>query len=171
MNQNNYKETYVWNDAIELVSQINRLIEDLPEQDQGGLGLELRRASVELPAMIAADLLSGIQPRLEPALRVDTQLEVVSRIYPALDTAVAEKTLAKIWQRMRSGEFNEVMASEHSPGGAASTEPELEPSSGQEIVPDSDTLPSVASPEAVPPNPVSAAHVAITPDDSSLQQP
>jgi hypothetical protein len=104
----NYKNTYAWQESIELLSHLNRLIEDFPASEQAGLGLELRRAAIDLSAGIAADLLSGATARIEPVLRIDTQLEVVSRVYPALDAAAAEQTLARLFTRLKSGQFDEV---------------------------------------------------------------
>jgi len=64
------------------------LAEELPASEELGLSLQLRQIMVELPATIAADLLRDVsEVRLMPVLKLLATLELIDRVYPALDTA------------------------------------------------------------------------------------
>ncbi len=88
-----FRDTHSWQGAIELGPQLVRLAEDLPAAEQMGLSLQLRQAMIEIPATAAADLLQGSKDtRLLPVLRLLAILDLIEKIYPALDTAVVRKT-------------------------------------------------------------------------------
>lgn len=80
------QQTYAWQEAIELARPISRLSEELPSHEQGGLVRTLQAAMVDLPASIGVDLLKGARTRMPVILRLEAALEIIDRVYPALDT-------------------------------------------------------------------------------------
>lgn len=98
-----YQQHPAWQQALDLSLDINQLGEDLPANEQ--LALELMASAIEIPTMVAEDLLSGHKPRLGGVLRLQTRLELVTRIYPALDTARVERTLNKLIDLLQSPDF------------------------------------------------------------------
>jgi len=50
---NNYKELNVWQKAIELVKEVYKLTEHIPNNEQFGLTSQIRRAAVSIPSNIA----------------------------------------------------------------------------------------------------------------------
>lgn len=104
-----YKQTIVWQDAVKLALKLHTLSEDLPQDDQGSMGVIMRTLALQLPAEVAVDLVSGETPKLDNALRLETQLHIVNQIYPAIDTAAAQKLLAALlWRMADSKRFVEV---------------------------------------------------------------
>ena len=102
-----YRETYSWQGAIELGPQLMRLAEELPAAEEMGLSLHLRQLMVELPASIAADLIKGRDASMASALKLLTVLELIDRVYPALDTAATRSAADTLAARLASGNFNE----------------------------------------------------------------
>ena len=105
-----YRKTLAWQAAIDLGPQIVKLAEALPDTEQAGLAQQLRQLMVELPGAIALDVAEGSNVRLPLALRLDAALELVDRVYPALDAAPAQAALAKLLARLRSDQFDETEA-------------------------------------------------------------
>src|SRR4051812_41850784 len=64
-----------------------RLAEELPASEEMGLSLQLRQLMVEVPATVAGDLVQGTDTRHAAGFRLLTTLELIDRVYPALDTA------------------------------------------------------------------------------------
>jgi len=88
MKLSQYRSSSSWLGAIELGPKLMTLAEELPASEELGLSLQLRQIMVELPATIAADLLQGSsEARLLPVLKLLATLELIDRVYPALDTA------------------------------------------------------------------------------------
>lgn len=107
MNHYNYKNSYAWPQAIELITAVNHLSDDLPSTEQTTLANELRRTVIDLATAVAVDLLAGTPARIEFAVRLETQLEVIRQVYPALDTAVVDKSLESLMERLQSDKFAE----------------------------------------------------------------
>jgi len=87
MNLEDLRDTHSWQRAIELGPQLVRLAEELPASEQMGLSWQLRQSMVELPAAIAADLQSKSSTRQAAAFRLIAALDLIEKVYPALDTA------------------------------------------------------------------------------------
>jgi len=107
MTLSEYRDTLAWQGAIDLGPHIVKLAEELPQAEQTGLGQQLRQLMVELPGVIAMDLVDGSSARLQVALRLAGALELTERIYPALDTAAARTALDTLTERLSSGSFTE----------------------------------------------------------------
>jgi hypothetical protein len=78
-----------WQGAIELGPHLMRLAEELPASEAMGLSFQLRQAMVEVPATAAtADLLPETgKARVLPVLKLLAILDLIEKVYPALDTA------------------------------------------------------------------------------------
>lgn len=106
-----FRDTHSWQEAIELGPQLVRLAEDLPVAEQMGLSLQLREAMVALPAAIAVDLLEGGSNTRKPAtLRLVAMLDLIEKIYPALDTADVRAAVDTLAERISSNSFGEQTA-------------------------------------------------------------
>ena len=88
MGVKNYKELAVWQQSMELVVAVYRLIEQLPREEQFALGNQLRRAVVSIPSNIAEgfgrdshkDFARFLVQSRGSLFEVDTQLEVAERL-------------------------------------------------------------------------------------------
>jgi hypothetical protein len=107
MTLSEYRDTLAWQGAIDLGPHIVKLAEELPEAEQTGLAQQLRQLMVELPGVIAMDLVDDGNVRLHVAVRLAAALELVERIYPALDTAAAREALDTLTMRLASDGFTE----------------------------------------------------------------
>jgi len=90
--------------AIELGPKLMNLAEELPASEEMGLSLQLRQVMVELPTAVAADLVQGTDTRQVVAFRLLTTLELVDRVYPALDTAGLRADADSLVERLMSAE-------------------------------------------------------------------
>jgi hypothetical protein len=102
-----YRETYSWQQAIELSPRLMALAEELPAAEAMGLSWQLRQTMVELPASIAGDLLRGTEDRINETLKLVTALELIDHVYPALDTADTRKSADELAARLMSENFAE----------------------------------------------------------------
>lgn len=98
-----YQKNDAWKQAIELSLKISQLSESLPDGDQ--LAGELMSSAIEIPTMAAEDLIAGHKARMGGVLRLQTRLEIVERVYPALDTNRVEKSLNHLLEILQSPEF------------------------------------------------------------------
>jgi hypothetical protein len=105
---NDYRECYSWQEAMELGRPLTKLTEDLPAQEERGLISSLQGLMIELPATIAVDLITNTNSRLAVILRMQAALELIERVYPALDTAEPKTALERLIERCESPAFNEV---------------------------------------------------------------
>ncbi len=110
MNPISYKESYAWGESIELISKINRLSEDLPELEQATLAAEMRRTAIDIAAAIAVDILSSAPARMDFVCRLDAELELIKRVYSALDTAPVDVGLGLLIKRLQSDAFADAPA-------------------------------------------------------------
>lgn len=162
MNNFNYKNSYAWPEAIALITLVNRLSDDLPETEQDNLARELRRTAIDLATAIAVDLISETSPRIEFTIRLETQLEVIRQVYPALDTLAVEQALEKLFDRLRSGNFNEMR-----PAIASENHTENEPVSevlDQDI---DESSPSNSEPNTPPTVPPPSTSIQVQSDNPS----
>lgn len=108
MTINDYRDTYSWRAAIELGSPLTLLTEELPSQENSGLITALQSLMVDLPSAIASDLIGGTATRQTVYVRLQSVLELIERVYPALDTAESKAKLDELIARTESPDFAEV---------------------------------------------------------------
>jgi hypothetical protein len=118
MTLSDFQDTYSWQGAIALGSQLLSLAEELPAAEASGLALQLRQLTVDVPAGVAADLLGGMSANLTPALKLITVLELIDRIYPAIDVADVRAAADELAGRLSSDAFAEVQAAPVAPVAA-----------------------------------------------------
>ncbi|HUD11018.1 MAG TPA: hypothetical protein VMS08_01285 [Candidatus Saccharimonadia bacterium] len=107
-----FRTAYSWQEAIDLGPSLVRLVEELPGSEQMGLCWQLQQATVDLPAAIALDLMEdGSNTRRPVALKLIAALELIEKIYPALDTADVRAEVESVIQRISSDHFAETAAS------------------------------------------------------------
>ena len=97
MGAKDYRELLVWQQAMKLVLEVYRLINQLPHEEQFALGNQLRRAVVSIPSNIAEgfgreshkDFSRYLVLSRGSLYEVGTQLEVASRLgYVQVDEAI-----------------------------------------------------------------------------------
>lgn len=159
-----YKSSYAWQEAIELIPKVNRLSEDLPAADQDSMGGELRRTVIDLATAVAVDLIAASKPRFDYAIRLETQLEVIRRVYPALDTVIVEQDLSKLLERLQSDQFTAVKTA---PTSQAEATPGIDSSSAAEPNDDPDQLTESDSDSNVEPVNPSTTQISVNSDSSN----
>jgi hypothetical protein len=110
MSQAEYRKTYSWQGALALGPKLVILSEDLPSHEQTGLVMQISELMVELPAMVAADLVDGTSLRFAPLYRLMAALELIERVYPALDAGDAKQSLEELGERLATSVFEDVVA-------------------------------------------------------------
>jgi hypothetical protein len=114
-----YQNTHAWQQAIELSLQLQSLIEELPAEEKDSLIPLLRESMVNIPAKIAMALIHDSQPDMEAVLRLQTQLEIISRVYPAIEIGSQQDSLGELLERLSDGTFQELVPEEPKPEPAA----------------------------------------------------
>jgi hypothetical protein len=116
-----FRTTLSWQQAIELGPQLVRLAEELPASEQLGLCWQLQQSMVDLPAAIALDLLEdGSYTRRAAALKLVATLELIEKVYPALDTLQLRKDAQTLVDRISSDRFTEQTGgAKHAPAAPA----------------------------------------------------
>lgn len=105
------KNSYAWKEAIDLSLELIRICEAFSVGDQNVLLGHLKQAVVEIPASVAADIKYSRGANLEPVVKLATELDLVHRVYPAVDTGAAPEMAQKLLARMESVSFHEQMTS------------------------------------------------------------
>lgn len=146
MTLSEFRETYSWQGAIALGPKLITLAEELPGSEENGLSLQLRTLMVELPATIAADLMADRKPALAPVLKLVAIMELIDKVFPALDTADTRTQIDELSSRLVSDNFTERTGGSPAIAQTAPAEP---------------TAPVAA---AAAETPVLASEVSITPD-------
>lgn len=111
MPNSDFRSAQSWQDAINLGPGLVRLAEELPASEQMGLAWQLQKAMVALPAAIAHDLMvDGDYTRREVALKLIASMELIDKIYPALDTAGVRAQVDSLLVLLDSDSFSQVPA-------------------------------------------------------------
>lgn len=84
----NYKDLIVWQKAMDLVEEIYRITEFLPNEEKFGLSLQLKRAAVSIPSNIAEgyernttkDYIKFLSIAKASRAEVETQLYICKRL-------------------------------------------------------------------------------------------
>jgi hypothetical protein len=101
------RKSYAWQEAMALAVELVRVCEEFSDANNNVLVGHLRQAVVDIPSTIAADLKFGRNASMDPVIKLGTELELVHRIYPAIDTGEAPNMLARLIERMSSERFAE----------------------------------------------------------------
>lgn len=121
--------TYAWQEAMELANELNRLCEEFSDGDRNVLVGHLRQSVVDIPATVAADIMLARPASIEPVIRLATELELVHKIYPAIETGSAPQKTEALLARMRSVNYTERVpepVSEAEEGGTEVAAPSTE---------------------------------------------
>ena len=161
-----YRNTKSWQSAIELGPGLMVLAEELPAAEELGLNFQLRKIMVELPAAIATDLLQGTKTRFDLALRLASALELIERVYPALDTATTRAEAEKLIERLLDESFDDSLTP---PPSAAPVLVEPAPVTGHVPAPSSvPVIPEAAAePETAPVEPTHVTVDQAAPEDQA----
>jgi len=149
---------YAWQEALELSKRLVHICEEFSDSDTNVIVWHLRQAIVDVPAGVAADLEAGEDASMGSVVRLMTSLELVRKIYPAIDTAAADEQLDKLVARMKSDTFAE-----------REPDPEVEEDAEQ---PEPATPAVSSNPEAgltAEPAPTPAGGTVVTPPDKKTK--
>ncbi len=103
-----FRDTHSWQQAIGLGPHLVRLAEELPAAEATGLAMQLRQAMTDLPTNIALDMLEGgSYSRRLAAVRILAILDLIDKIYPALDTATVRTKLEQLIDRIAGDGFKD----------------------------------------------------------------
>ena len=105
MTLSEYRTSSSWQGAIDLGPDLMRLAEELPGSEEMGLSFQLRQLMVELPASVAGDLVQGTETRHPVGFRLLATLELVDKVFPALDTADVRASAEELVERFMSTEL------------------------------------------------------------------
>lgn len=109
---NSYKDLVVWQNSIELVSQIYSLTQSMPEGERFGLTSQIRRASVSVASNIAegwgiqvtGNYLHHLKISFGSLCEVETQLILIENLnlLNHQDTSSAKSNLVEVSKMLRS---------------------------------------------------------------------
>jgi hypothetical protein len=164
-----YRNAYSWQEAINLGPGLIRLAEELPASEQMGLAWQLQQSMIELPASIAFDLLKDNSDTSRmAALRLVAALELIEKIYPALDASEVREELDNLINRIKSDNFTEetgatsrIPAETTSHAAPAPATPAA-PAASVPVIPE-----PAAAPEVAAPHEAHSVQVEVQPSESS----
>lgn len=84
-----------------LSQKVHGLIESLPDSESSALASSLNVAAVNLPTSIALSIVQQQPANIRDLVSLQTQLELVDRIYPALDTAEVAQSASVLLARLQ----------------------------------------------------------------------
>jgi hypothetical protein len=147
------------------------LAEELPAAEELGLNLQLRKLMIELPAAIATDLLQGTKTRFDPALKLTSALELIERVYPALDTATTRAEAEQLVERLLGDTFDDSLTPGSSAAPVVVEQPAMSPVAGQapstvQVVPGVNAEPESGAPAVIASDPVPAEPTHVTVDQA-----
>ena len=117
MTLSDYRSNPYWKAAVDLGPTLVRLADELPASEATGISQVLRLVAIELPAAIAADLMDGGSTRQAPALKLAAAVELIDKVYPALDTAAGRSAVDALLEKLFASDF----------GGSAPAAPVVTP--------------------------------------------
>lgn len=165
-----YRTTYSWKESLDLGPQLVRLAEALPDHEQSGLIMQLHQIMLDLPTRVAQDLVADSDTRQEVLYRLGAAVELIDRVYPALDTAAVRSALDALQTRLTGETFSETIEAPVSASAIVVDEPlgGLSPqeavSEAFDEVPDSSSAtPTVAEPTSVAVTPAPDTAATVTP--------
>jgi hypothetical protein len=102
-----YRQSTSWKGALDLAPGLINLAEALPASEEMGLSFTLRQLMVDLPATVATDLLQGTDTRRPVALKLIATIELIDRVYPALDTATTRAAAEALAEQLTTDAIHE----------------------------------------------------------------
>lgn len=105
-----FKDLIVWQKSMDLVAEIYEITSNLPKQENFGLTSQLQRAGVSIASNIAegskrssrADFRQFCVIAMGSAAEVETQLMIISRIYPLTPVDNALERVTEIQKMLNS---------------------------------------------------------------------
>lgn len=99
-----YKDLIVWQRGIELVVEIYGLTKKMPKSEEFALSNQMRRAAVAIPSNIAegymrkglSEYIQFLRIGIASASELETQLIIINKIYPRINTEEANNLLDQI---------------------------------------------------------------------------
>ena len=113
-----FRDLVVWQKSINLVQEIYAVTKQLPGTESFGLSGQLQRASVSIPSNIAegskrrgrADFRKFCMVAMGSAAELETQLIIVSKLYPTVSVDQALSLLTEV-QKMLSALIRQLKVS------------------------------------------------------------
>lgn len=105
-----FRDLVVWQKSIDFVQLVYSISKQLPANERFGLSSQLQRAAVSIPSNIAegskrssrADFRQFCKIALGSAAEVETQLIIVNRLYPYVETGAALNAVVEIQKMLSS---------------------------------------------------------------------
>lgn len=161
-----YRTSHSYKRAVELGPHLVSLAEELPAAEEMGLSWQLRKLMIELPAAVAQDVLDDSLLRRGAAIRLVTVLELIDRIYPALDTADIRHQAEELAEELLDGDGPNAPVEKPAAIVAPKEEDKAPAPARVQVVPEVAAAPDEA-PAEEPAEPthvaVEATHVAVQP--------
>jgi hypothetical protein len=101
------KRAYAWKESLDLAKALVRVCEEFSDAERNVLVWHLRQAVVDIPAGVAADLAADRPANKEAIIKLATTIELVDKIYPAIEIGTVESKLQTLIERVE-GDFDEV---------------------------------------------------------------
>jgi hypothetical protein len=161
---------------MDVAPSLIRLAEELPASEEMGLSFQLRQLIVEVPASVASDLLRGTELRHKSVLKLVTAIDLIDRVYPALDTAEIRQSIEQLANHLTGAGFRDELEKPHSqapapvPPAHEAPEHATDPAEVQ-LTPDTTriaTEPALPN-EPEPAEPQPPTRVAVQPDTSAQE--
>jgi hypothetical protein len=118
-----FRNDRTWQEAIALGPHLMELAEAMPATEELGLSWQLRKSMVRLPAAIAVDMHGEGSGRMAEYYRLVATLELIDRVYPALDTAGSRKAVEALGERLAGGDSSDGAPAHDEPDAAERPEP------------------------------------------------
>ena len=105
-----FKDLVVWQKAMDLVGEIYKITSSLPDQEKFGLSSQAQRASVSVASNIAegskrssrADFRQFCIVAMGSAAELETQLMIISQIYPSVSVESGLEKTSEIQKMLSS---------------------------------------------------------------------
>lgn len=75
-----------WKQALQISKEVLELCDGFSQSEQNFLVWQLRNSALAIPTLLATDLTSGKKAQPDAIVKCATEIELVNRIYPAVDT-------------------------------------------------------------------------------------
>lgn len=117
------RKTYAWQEAMKLSQELLRICEEFSDSDRNVLAGHLRQAVVDIPATVASDVVLNQGPTLQPIVRLATNLDLIHKVYPAIETGKAPEQVKALMERMQSVNYRESEPEPESESESADVDP------------------------------------------------
>jgi len=144
-----------------------QLTEELPASETMGLSFQLRQAMVDVPATAAADALQNAgDGRMLPILKLLAALDLIEKVYPALDTADARASVDRLAEGIVGKKFGQKDAGAAYLPGATTPASDEHPAAAPAAKPAAPSavpvVPEASTPAAAPAP--ASTHIQVSPD-------